>query len=125
MAGSAVAEKCVQWSKPNNLAVMGPGSTNGDAFGTDSTSNTLGDLNNITTGYGLVIVDLPSTREQEGSSAAPEWIDEIVLVVDAERTRIQSAQRTIDVLHRAGIRVTGAVLANRREHIPRWLYQRL
>ena len=125
MAGSAVAEKCVQWSKPSNLAVMGPGNANGDAPATDSTPNTLGDLNGITTGFGLVIVDLPSTREQQGSSAAPEWIDEMVLVVDAERTRIQAARRTIDVLRRAGIRVTGVVLANRREHIPRWLYQRL
>jgi polysaccharide biosynthesis transport protein len=125
MAGSAVADKCVQWSKPSNLAVMGPGNANGDVPGSVSTSNTLGDLNKIATGYGLVIVDLPSTQELEGSSAAPEWIDEIVLVVDAERTRVQVAQRTINVLDRAGIRVTGVVLANRREHIPRWLYQRL
>jgi Mrp family chromosome partitioning ATPase len=45
--------------------------------------------------------------------------------VEAEHTRIQSAQRAKDLLERAGVRVTGVVLANRREHIPRWLYQRL
>jgi Mrp family chromosome partitioning ATPase len=52
-------------------------------------------------------------------------LDETLLVVEAERTRTKSAQRAKELLERAGVRVTGVVLANRREHVPRWLYDRL
>ena len=75
--------------------------------------------------YGLIVVDLPSARDLDASSAAPEWLDEMVLVVDAERTRMQTALQAKELLKRAGVRLTGVVLANRREHVPQWLYQRL
>ena len=84
-----------------------------------------GQLDEIKTDYGLVVVDLPPERDMDAQSPAAEWLDEMVLVVEAERTRIQTAQRAKDMLDRAGVHVTGVVLANRREHIPRWLYQRL
>ena len=82
-------------------------------------------LGKIKPGYGLVVIDLPPARELDGQSAATGLIDEMVLVVEAERTRIQAAQRAKEVLNRAGVNITGVVLANRREHIPGWLYHRL
>jgi Mrp family chromosome partitioning ATPase len=82
-------------------------------------------LDEIKSDYGLVVVDMPPERDMEALPAGAEWLDEMVLVVEAEHTRIQSAQRAKDMLERAGVHVTGVVLANRREHIPRWLYQRL
>ena len=63
--------------------------------------------------------------DMDAQSPSTDWLDEMVLVVDAEKTRIQAAKRAKDSLQRAGVHVTGVVLANRREHIPRWLYQRL
>jgi polysaccharide biosynthesis transport protein len=125
LAGSAVAENCVKWSTPEKLAIMGPGYAADDCRAANSALGNLGQVDGIKSKYGLVVVDLPSTREQEGPPAAAEWIDEMVLVVEAERTRIQAALRAKDMLDRAGIRLTGVVLANRREHIPHWLYQRL
>jgi Mrp family chromosome partitioning ATPase len=90
-----------------------------------STPSANGRLDEIKSDYGLVVVDMPPERDMESVPAAAEWLDEMVLVVEAEHTRIQSAQRAKEMLERAGVHVTGVVLANRREHIPRWLYQRL
>ena len=125
LAGSATATSCVQPSSASNLAVMGPGGTNGVSPAKDASTNAVAELDDIKSIYGFVVVDLPVTGEFENLPAATEWIDEAVLVVEAERTRIQSAQRAKDLLQRAGIQLAGVVLTNRRDYIPRWLYQRL
>jgi polysaccharide biosynthesis transport protein len=125
LAGTATAKSCVRQSNPSNLAVMGPGNTNGDAPAAESPESTLEHLNGIKNGYGLVVVDLPTPCDLDGSPAIDLWMDGAVLVVEAERTRVQAAQRVKEMLNLSGVPVTGVVLANRREYIPRWLYQRL
>ncbi len=124
LSGNAAVANCVQQSKSSNLSVMGPGRTNGDVTGM-SVVDSFSQLDGIKNDYGLVVVDLPPAGEAAGSQSAIEWIDEAVLVVEAERTRAQAAQRAMDMLSRSGVQVIGVVLANRRDYIPRWLYQRL
>lgn len=125
LAGVAVTSDCVRQSTTGNLAVMGPGGTIGAITPADGTTEAMAQLDGIATDYGFVVVDLPSNGGMDGHPCAGEWFDEAILVIDAERTRIQAAQRTKDMLQRAGVQVTGVVLANRRDYIPRWLYQRL
>jgi Mrp family chromosome partitioning ATPase len=103
---------------------MSPGTPDGHEPIQATANNSLDQLDGIKSGYGFVVVDLPAERDMDAAPAA-KWLDETVLVIEAERTRIQSAQRAKEQLERAGVRVTGVVLANRREHIPSWLYQRL
>jgi uncharacterized protein involved in exopolysaccharide biosynthesis/Mrp family chromosome partitioning ATPase len=124
MRGNAVAKTCVQPSKLNNLAVLGPGRAEAAPPKSGQAIETRGRLDDLKCDFGLVVIDLPPAGELNGATVA-NLVDEVVLVVEAERTRIQAAQRARDLLTRAGIRVAGVVLANRREHIPRWLYQRL
>jgi Mrp family chromosome partitioning ATPase len=124
LAGNATAKDCVHRSKLSNLAVLGPGGAAEDGCPKNSIDNALVQFGDVKAGFGLIVVDLPPARELDGPPTA-NWIDEVVLVIEAERTRIQAAQRAKDSLQRAGVRVAGVVLANRREHIPRWLYQRL
>ncbi|MEX2306717.1 MAG: hypothetical protein WD738_03950 [Pirellulales bacterium] len=125
LAGVAEAANCIHRPQPGNLAVMAPGGTNGHTLTAERLIGVPGRLDKIKSEYGLVVVDLPSGREWEGPTISAEWLDQIVLVIDAERTRIQSAQRAKLALERAGIRLTGVVLANRKEHIPGWLDRRL
>jgi polysaccharide biosynthesis transport protein len=125
LAGTADAESCIHQSQSDNLAVMTAGGEDGESPATKIATIPQQQLEDIKTDYGLIVVDLPPIREMEAPSAAAEWLDEVVLVVEAERTRIHTAQHAKEVLRRAGVNVTGVVLANRREHIPQWLYQRL
>jgi Mrp family chromosome partitioning ATPase len=124
LSGSAAVQSCIQPSKLNNLAVLAPGGAQNGASAARKVENSVGQLDDLKTQYGLIVVDLPRARELEGPPTS-NWIDEVVLVVEAERTRIQTAQRARDTLQRRGVHIAGVVLANRREHIPRWLYQRL
>ena len=125
LTGVADAESCIHRPEVDNLAVMSPGAPNGHEPVTRPAVGMLGQFDEIKTDYGLVVVDLPPMREMEATPPAADWLDEMVLVVEAEHTRIQTAQRAKDLLDRAGVHITGVVLANRRDHIPRWLYQRL
>lgn len=124
IAGAIDAASCIHKQEVKNLSVMSPGTPNGHQPMKPVATSNLGQLNEIKSDYGLVVVDLPAEHDMEAAPTT-KWLDETVLVVEAERTRIQSAQRTKEQLERAGVRVTGVVLANRREHIPSWLYQRL
>jgi uncharacterized protein involved in exopolysaccharide biosynthesis len=75
--------------------------------------------------YGLIVVDLPPVRGPDAAAPTTGWVNEVILVLEAERTRIQAAQRVKDQLERAGVRLLGVVLKNRREYVPKWLYRRL
>jgi polysaccharide biosynthesis transport protein len=125
LAGTVDAESCVHRPQSDNLAVMTAGGTNGNSPAAKSTNSLQQQLADIKTDYSLIVVDLPPARELEAPSVAAGWLDEMVLVVDAEHTRMQTAQHAKEMLERAGVRLTGVVLANRREHVPHWLYQRL
>jgi tyrosine-protein kinase Etk/Wzc len=121
LAGEADPQSCVQRQDFANLAIMGPGQTNGHtAAKTDAAP-----LHALKSEFGLVVVDLPDDVDSAAVPADFTWLDEAILVVEAERTRVQSAQHAKEALCRAGVHVKGVVLTNRREHIPHWLYQRL
>jgi uncharacterized protein involved in exopolysaccharide biosynthesis/Mrp family chromosome partitioning ATPase len=122
LAGLADAKSCIHQQDIANLAIMGPGKANGP---TSAARKSLKSLDGLKSGFGLVVVDLPPECESSTVPADATWLDEVILVIEAERTHIQSAQHTKEALSRAGVSVKGVVLINRREYIPRWLYQRL
>jgi polysaccharide biosynthesis transport protein len=127
LSGEANAESCIHRPETSNLSVMSPGTPNGHVAEpmVRPAMGAVAQLDEIKQDYGLVVVDMPPTGDLDAQTPSTDWLDEMVLVVDAEKTRIQAAKRAKDSLQRAGVHVTGVVLANRREHIPRWLYQRL
>jgi Mrp family chromosome partitioning ATPase len=104
---------------------MAPGSTGVGTLTGEPVNGAIGQMEDIKTEYELVVVDLPPGREWDGASVSAEWLDEIVLVVEAERTRAQTARRAKEVLARAGMRVSGVVFANQRQHVPGWLDRKL
>ncbi len=124
LAGVADAENCVHRQTNGRLAVMPPGNQNGHVANGKPPGSSSAQLEKIKADYGIVVIDLPASGTME-PMVSPGWLDEAVMVVEAEHTRVQSAKRAKEVLERAGIRLRGVVLANQREHIPHWLYQRL
>jgi Mrp family chromosome partitioning ATPase len=124
MAGSAEVKSCVHEANSGRLSVMTAGAERSGPGENGHVPSDRSRLDGLKTDYGLVVIDMPPAAEFDCPPAAG-WLDEAVLVVEAERTRIQSAQRAKALLERAGVRVAGVVLANRREHVPRWLYDRL
>jgi len=124
VAGTVDAETCVHKSKEGRLAVMTSGSKRAPAAEQRCELNQRGQLEEIKSEYGLVIVDVPPAAEFDAPPSSA-WLDEMVLVIEAEKTRRQTALRIKESLERVGVRVAGVILANTREHIPSWLGKRL
>jgi uncharacterized protein involved in exopolysaccharide biosynthesis/Mrp family chromosome partitioning ATPase len=125
LAGIVEPKQVVHRPHFENLAIMTPGGANDIEPSTSDGLCEADQLNRIKSGYGLVVVDLPRTRQLDLVLPSMQWLDDVILVVEAEKTRVQAAQRATKMLKRTGVHVLGVVLANRREYIPRWLYQRL
>jgi uncharacterized protein involved in exopolysaccharide biosynthesis len=125
IAGIEEPQNCVHHRGVENLAIMAPGGVHGGTVATVETNGHVDHFNRIKSEYGLVVVDLPRARQLDIPLRHAGWLDEVILVVEAEKTRIQAARRAKEILERSGVRLLGVVLANRREYIPSWLYQRL
>jgi protein-tyrosine kinase len=75
--------------------------------------------------YDMVILDCPPMMDFAGSLVLPAKADATVLVLEAERTRRESAQRAQRAIVHSGGRILGVVLNKRRYHIPKFLYKYL
>ncbi len=124
VAGAANIHSCVHAADRGNLAVMTPGSENGESTDDGHASADRSQLDDLKSEYGLVVIDMPPASEFDSPPSAG-WLDAVVLVVEAERTRINAARRAKAMLDRTGVRIAGVVFANRRDHVPGWLYDRL
>ena len=72
-----------------------------------------------------VIIDGPPVTTYPDSSNLAVVADGAILVVRAEKTRWEVAQKAIKVLNEAGAAVLGGVLNGRKYHIPEFIYKRL
>lgn len=75
--------------------------------------------------FELILFDLPAVEQTSEALRLARLLDGVFLVVEAERVRYEVAQRTRELLHRADVRLLGAVLNKRRQYVPNWLYRTL
>ena len=75
--------------------------------------------------YDLLIVDCPPILEAPYLVRLAQETPEVLLVVEAEKTRIQAVIRAKDEIALAGGRLAGVVLNKRREYLPGFLQRRL
>ena len=75
--------------------------------------------------YSLIICDLPPLLEHRPAMRIAALMDGVILVVEAEKTHYEVANKVRESLAQADSNVLGVILNKRRFHIPEWLYKRL
>ncbi len=75
--------------------------------------------------FDWVILDGPPVTTYPDASSLAVVADGTILVLRAERTRSEVAEKAMKVLHDAGATLLGGVLNGRRYHIPEFIYRRL
>lgn len=75
--------------------------------------------------YDWVVVDGPPVTVYSDAGILAGWMDGVVLVVEAERTRAEVVTQAKRALEESGAHIFGAVLNRQRYHIPPALYGRL
>ena len=115
---------CIQSSEVENLDILTAG--NG---GQDLSSNVIKAFSEalaaIRREYSFIICDLPPVREHSPAMRIAALMDGVVLVVEAEKTRWEVANKVREALVQADSNVLGVILNKRRFHIPEWLYKTL
>ncbi len=82
-------------------------------------------VQSLTPQFDLILVDLPPLQAFSSALLVARRMDGVVQVVQAEHTRIEAVQEVKSKLERSGVRVLGAVLNQRKHHLPHGLYSRL
>ena len=79
----------------------------------------------LRTSFDLVLIDSPATQQAyDGIMLAPD-VDTSLLVVEAEKTRSNVAQRLRDSITDVGGSIGGIVLNKRRFHVPGFIYRHI
>jgi Mrp family chromosome partitioning ATPase len=92
-----------------------PGATS--AYGSPNLSHILSELKQA---FDLTVVDA-SPFGNGASSGIGSLLDGMLVVVEAERARMECVQVMASSLRGAGVRLLGAVMNKHREHVPSWL----
>jgi Mrp family chromosome partitioning ATPase len=75
--------------------------------------------------YTLVIVDCPPVMTAPYAASLSEFSDGVLLVIEAERTRVPVVARAKEELESAGAIIRGVVMNRRKHYIPKFIYKRI
>jgi capsular exopolysaccharide synthesis family protein len=112
-------------SPVQNLHILSAGTINGDLSEIFDSEKFTSLLDSIKKDYRYVVIDLPAVNEASWALRLARLCDGVGLVVEAERSRWEVAQRTKELLEQSKAKIIGVIINKRRFYIPRWLYQTL
>jgi len=72
-----------------------------------------------------VLVDCPSLQEAQDAVLLAPLVDGIVVVVEADRTRVEQLHNTEKTLESAKGKILGHILNKRAYVVPDWLFRRM
>lgn len=108
-----------------NLSVLAAGELNGQATRALDDGTLSNAIDALKAQFDLVVFDMPAADRLGFLVRLAGLVDGVLLVVEAERVRWEVARRAIEQLTRDDVRLLGAVLNKRLQHVPNWLYQTL
>ena len=110
---------------PGNLYLLSCGSMPAGSAGLLTSARMKSRVAELRNTFDYVLIDAPPLNEYSDAIALGQISDGLVLVVEANATRRESAVRIAETLRASNIKVFGAVLNKRTFPIPDGLYHRL
>ena len=108
-----------------NVWVVPPGSPAVEAqrlFASDQLRSRMGELKEE---FDYVLIDAPPVSSYADAVLLGQMVDGVVLVVEANSTRRETARKAKETFEGAGVKLLGAILNNRTFPIPEALYRKL
>jgi capsular exopolysaccharide synthesis family protein len=112
-------------SPVQNLHILSAGAINGNLSEIFDSEKFARLLDSIKKHYQFVVIDLPAVNEASWALQLARLCDGVGLVVEAERSRWEVAQKTKELLEQSNAKIMGVIVNKRRFYIPRWLYKTL
>jgi protein-tyrosine kinase len=108
---------------PNNLALLSRGRTISESIGFLNSRSMKSRIDDLRSEFAYVLIDAPPLNSYADAVALAQATDGIVLILEANSTRRESALKITEQLQAAGVFVLGAVLNKRTFPIPKLLYR--
>jgi Mrp family chromosome partitioning ATPase len=115
----------VKQLQPDNLWLLSAGSAVSDSLSLVNSSAMQTRIHELRQAFNYVIVDAPPVNAYADGIALGKLADGLVLVLEANATRRETAARVADTLRKSQVRIVGAVLDKRTFPIPQALYHRI
>ncbi len=119
LSGQILWPRAIRLVNEGRLKVMTVGSPNLSAAELVTSARMRRLVDEFRDRFNRVVVDLPSAANGPEAARIGQWLDGVVLVVWAGRTRTDQAREAIERLVAAKVRVLGIVLNHRREIMPK------
>lgn len=108
---------------PSNLALLPRGRTANESIGFLNSRSMKSRMDDLRSEFAYVLVDAPPLNSYADAATLAQATDGIVLILEANSTRRESALKITEQLRAAGASVLGAVLNKRTFPIPQILYR--
>ncbi len=108
---------------PSNLALLPRGRMTSEAIGFLNSRSMKSRMHDLRSEFAYVLIDAPPMNSYADGATLGQATDGIVLILEANSTRRESALKIMEQLRAAGVAVLGAVLNKRTFPIPKTLYQ--
>jgi capsular exopolysaccharide synthesis family protein len=124
LTGQAQLDQIVQPTCYPNLFLIPAGDATFEKVGEITTNREMEDLvNELRKQYDYVIFDAPPINGLSDAGMLGRIVGQALVVVQMNRTRKESVEKAIRLLHAAHCKVAGMVLTHRKYHIPSYIYK--
>lgn len=110
---------------PENLWLLSAGALVGDSPNLLLTEKLKERVNELRQHFGFILIDVPALNQFSDATAVARFCDGIIIVLEANSTRRESARKMTENLQMTNTPILGAVLNKRTFPIPEGLYRRL
>jgi protein-tyrosine kinase len=115
----------VRCGGPDNLSILSCGSAAGESVGLLTSANMGARLVDLRNEFAFVLIDAPPLNSYAEGVALGQQTDGLVLILEANVTRRESALRVAEHLRNMQVKLLGAVLNKRTFPIPDTIYNLL
>ncbi len=124
LQGQAEIDECIQTTCYPNLFVVPAGDAAFSKVGEITIGRELEDLvRDLRRQYDYVIFDAPPINGLSDAGMLGRTVGDALLVVQMNKTRRESVEKAVRLLHAANVNVSGLILTHRRYHIPSYIYR--
>jgi capsular exopolysaccharide synthesis family protein len=124
LQGQAEIDECIQTTCYPNLYVVPAGDAAFSKVGEITIGRELEDLvRDLRRQYDYVIFDAPPINGLSDAGMLGRTVGDALLVVQMNKTRRESVEKAVRLLHAANVNVSGLVLTHRKYHIPSYIYR--
>lgn len=120
-AGRASEADCVQQSEDSALHLVGSTAPRLKHASGSDVCNVVGVLGKLTEPNDYVIFDFPPASRPDQILQLAKELDQVVIVVRSEVTKLATVARVLERLQRANSNVAGIALTRTHRYLPKWL----